>query len=95
MLNYRTAVVILAFCVLIQIYDFHNELVKRHNKYSETVTFETVYDNKYADFWEPVGNSNTIKHIMFAQLVTGINLYAFADWALEHNKALNYFYFAE
>ena len=90
----RVSMVIFAFCVAIQIYDIHNELVKRHNKYRETVTFETVYENKYAEFWEPVGSSDIIKHIMFAQPVTGINLYAFADWALEHDKTLNYFYFA-
>lgn len=90
----RIAIALLSFCVAIQIYDIHNGLVERHNQYKDRVILETVYENKYADFWEPVGSSDIIKHIMFAQPVTGINLYAFADWALEHDKTLNYFYFA-
>lgn len=90
----KISIIILIFCVVLQIYDIHNELIERHNQYRDRVKLETVYENKYADFWEPVGNNDTIRHIMFAQPVSGINLYAFADWALEKNKTLNYFYFA-
>lgn len=90
----KTAVVCLALCAALQIYDIHTELVGLHVSYSQTVVYETVYENRFSDFWEPVGNDENIKHIMFTSPITGVNLYAMTDWALSHGKTINYFYFA-
>lgn len=92
--NTRTAVTFIALCAAIQIYDIHTEIVGRHMQYSQTVTYETVYDNEFSDFWGPLGENDTIRHVMFTIPMTGENLYAMADWALGHNKTINYFYFA-
>lgn len=93
-INIRTALIFLGLCIVIQIYDLHDQIVSRHVKYSQPVTYETVYDNEFSEFWRPVGESDTIKHIMFSTPITGKNLYALADWAMRNDKTVNTFYFA-
>lgn len=90
----RTAAAALILCVLVQGYDLRGNLREIHEKYDRAVTYETVYDNEFADFWDPVGDNGRIRHIVFASPVSGVDLYAMADWAFRHDKTINTFYFA-
>lgn len=89
---HKTALAVLFFCMLIQIYDLHEKLIQIHSKFSNVVKYESLLQDK--DFWDGIGNNKKIKHIVFIDWVPRILLYSITDWAVSYDKTVSYFYFA-
>lgn len=88
----KTALTVLFFCMLIQIYDLHEKLLQIHSRFANRTEYKTTLQD--TGFWEEMGNNEMVKHIVFIDWVPRDMLYSVTDWAVSHNKTVNYFYFA-
>ena len=92
LLDKRGACVLLAAMLAVQIYDIHPALQQKRQSYGN----ERFYETPLADaaFWEDVANDPEIRHIVFYSSPGDAYMYAFADFATDHGKTVNDFYFA-
>lgn len=91
-LTRRAAVIVLAFCLLLQAYDLRGQLQLLHLNFSNEIIYESPLQDEV--FWQTVGEIDAIEHIVFTDPMSSYNGYAFADWALSYDKSLSFFPFA-
>ena len=92
LLDKRGACVLLAAMLAVQIYDIHPALQQKRQSFGSERHYETPLAN--AAFWEDVANDPEIRHIVFYSSPGDAYMYAFADFATDHGKTVNDFYFA-
>lgn len=93
MKNKRWTVFVLLLCVIIQIYDIHSILRNKYSLYNQVQEHESLLKNE--SFWNYIGNSNDIQHIILTMReIPKTEIYTFADFALNYKKTINQFYFA-
>lgn len=89
----RLAIIIVASCCFLQIYDLHEMLISKQQHFSPKVEYESELKNK--NFWKTIADNTNIKHIVFTNpSIGGGVMYSFADWATDNHKTINTFYFA-
>lgn len=88
----KSAAVLLFICAIIQVYDIHAAIIAKNHVYATHINYESkVTDEK---FWDWLGDNDEIKHIVFVESISGAELYDITNWALNHKKTVNQFYFA-
>lgn len=88
----RMATVILFACLLLQIYDIHEELGRRHEKFAQRVTYDSRL--KDTEFWDSIAENPEIKHIVFTNLsLDRASMFSFTNWVTDCNKTVNTFFF--
>jgi hypothetical protein len=92
LLNKRTAIIVLGFSLVLQIYDLSDKLGEIHSNFSGEKEYVTNLQS--ADFWNDIANNEEIKHIIYASSVNQNFMYSVTDWALKNGKTVNDFYFA-
>ena len=94
-INRRSAVVIAAVVLGLQVYDIQDQLSRRHEEFSG----KTVFQSQMTDvmFWDDVVRQHNIRHVVlitrFTQLPTEMG-WSIANWAMDNGLTLNDFYFA-
>ena len=86
-------VVALVLAIVFQGVDLHEKIEERHGEFAKKTVYESPLQS---DFWENVLSQGNKKHLLFADkdnLSQG-ELYAFSDYAANHNLTINNFYFA-
>ena len=90
--NRRTAGILFAAVLAVQAADLSPALLQIHRN----IARDFVYESPLADteFWDYVGESEDIRHIVYESSLSGFYMYGFTDWAAGHGKTVNNFYFA-
>ena len=89
----RIAIFLIAACLFVQIYDIHEVIQARNERFSMVVHYDSELRN--IDFWNRISETKEIKHIVFTDLgVSSDTIYLFSDWIIDCNKTINVFYVA-
>lgn len=88
----RTFVILMVFCLLLQIYDSHEYIESTAKRYASHRTYERALGEK--GLWSWAATNTDIRHIVYCSAREGDSLYRLTNWALKHNKTMNTFYFA-
>ena len=94
-INRRSAVVLAALMLGLQVYDLQDQLAMRHREFSNGIVFQSQLAD--ASFWDSAAKVGSIKHVVMLQrfLQFPINMsWSIANWAMDNNLTLNDFYFA-
>lgn len=86
----RFAVILLACCVGLQVYDLHDRMTNLHTEYSQRVVYESPLTESD---WLALGEDGGIKHLVMDES-RGDLMYPLAEIALQNHWTLNDFYFA-
>lgn len=94
-INRRSAVVLAAFVLCLQVYDIHDKLETLHEDFSPKI----VFHSQLADsaFWDAVIQQDDIRHIVLVQRFAQFperTKWSIADWAMDNKLTLNDYYFA-
>lgn len=94
-INRRSAVVLAALVLGLQVYDLQDQLAVRHREFSNGIVFQSQLAD--ASFWDNAAQADGIKHVVllqrFTQFPTNVG-WSIANWAMDNKLTLNDFYFA-
>ena len=90
--NKRIGVIIICLAFVVQMYDLHDQMLLRHQKFMQKEKYVTTLRDD--SFWPIVAANNNIKHIIFVGDFEKHVMFDVTQWALENDKTVNDFYFA-
>lgn len=90
----KTAPVLLLICLLLQTYDLYDVMQGKRAMFNRAWEYEDSIGDEDAAFWDAAGSDDGIEVVILAGSVPHEELFAITDWALDHGKAMNRFYFA-
>lgn len=89
----KVMMLLVSLCLAVQAYDIHAVLLQKNQQFSQKIQRVSPLQNE--TFWNHVATNEAIKRIVFSSSSLNNNtMFTFADWAIEHGKKTNYFYFA-
>lgn len=91
-LNPRTFLIAVSFSFLLQVYDTHEMLISKHEKFSQPLEYTSKLTDR--SFWDIIAENTEIKHVVYFSSVEQPMMYSITDWALYNQKTVNNFYFA-
>ncbi len=90
-LSQKICLIILVVLMSLQIVDIHNVIIDRHNKWSQTYT----YEDQTISYEELSGiMKDDIKHLYYISDCNIYEMYGWTKWALDNDITTNDFYFA-
>jgi len=78
--------------VILQIFDLHVKFTEINYNYRNLEYKESFMIDD--DFWNQVGENNTIKHINLADSLSSTDVYVLSQWCLDNDKTINRYHFA-
>lgn len=91
-LNERTLIILLILGVILQIYDSHTVISSSYKRFTSVQTYNSSLDNE--ELWNKIADNDKIEHVVYCSAVQRNTIFPLSQWALEHGKTLNTFYFA-
>ena len=93
-LNYKTALIILSLCALIQVRDIYQFLIDTHDFYSHRIEFSERDELSHNRYLNKVISNNINLVVMVSKDFYTDKEIMYADWALNHGMMVNRFHFA-
>ena len=94
-INRRSAVLVAALVLCLQVYDVHDKLEALHEDFSTEIVFHSqLADNT---FWDAVIRQDDIRHIVLVQKFAHFSertKWSIANWAMDNKLTLSDYYFA-
>ena len=94
-INRRSAVVLAALVLGLQVYDLQVQLTVRHREFSNGIVFQSQLAD--TSFWDNTTKLGSIKHVVLLSRFTQFPSetgWSLANWAMDNKLTLNDFYFA-
>ena len=94
-MNRRSAILIAALVLCLQVYDIHEPLVLRNELFNKQIVYKTTIND--STLWSDISNQQKIRHIIFTigfEELSPSAGWSIANWAMDNNMTLNDFYFA-
>ncbi len=88
----RTALILLSAGLILQVYDIHDTLLQRRERFSKEYVYDSLLDN--TEFWNAVATDEEIMHVVYYSSPDLSVMYSITDWALDNDITTNTFYLA-
>lgn len=90
--RFRQALLLVVICLSLQTYDLHSWIGNLHARFSGPTVWDPGLDD---EIWSDLAADDSLEHVVLSSLSPShYDMYVFADWATQHGKTLNTFYFA-
>ncbi len=83
--------------LILQVYDIHDVLVDKNNRFNQIMTYESVLENK--EFWDYLSENDEIEHVVYGTPINVTHeklshIFGLTEWTLKNQKTISDFYFA-